>query len=55
MGIIDYRGQHDAWIRFVVTIGDLLLCNLVFFLAFRRSSRTSSSARYTTPASRTAE
>ena len=44
MGIIDYRGQHDAWIRFVVTIGDLLLCNLVFFLAFRFFGTTGGSS-----------
>lgn len=32
MKINDYRGRNDAWIRLMVVLGDLLLCNLIFFL-----------------------
>lgn len=35
MKVNDYRGRHDAWIRFAVVVGDLVLCNLIFYLALR--------------------
>ena len=30
----DFSSRYDSWMKFMVVIGDMVICNLIFFLAF---------------------
>ena len=41
----DISERYSSWFRFVIVIGDLLLCNLVFWLAFRYGNSAGTSTQ----------
>ena len=41
----DISDRYSSWFRFVIVIGDLLLCNLVFWLAFRYGNSAGTSTQ----------